>query len=1625
MNLGELLAELSERGVKLSVDGEQLCIQAPKGSLTPDLRNALATHKPEIIQLLHRSQIGSTSLPLVPVAQKQNLPVSFQQERLWTLAQVAPVASAHNIAQAIRLSGNLNFNCLQTSINEIVCRHDALRTTFGVMDGNPVQHIAAPELITLSVLSLEALDPTEQIATFWKLADEMAKFPFDLANGPLWQVKLIRLHSQEHILVFAIHHIISDMMSVGLWIRELALLYSAFVQAQPSPLPALPVQYGDFAVWQRQWLNDTVLKPELDYWKQQLQGASFDLKLPIDRPRPLLQNFQAQRQFFHFDADLWQAIKQRSQMQPGITLFMVFVAAFKVLLYLCSHQDNILIGFTTSGRVHPAVESMIGFFGYPLLLRTDLSGNPTFSEVLDRVRSVVLSAYAHQNVPFGKLVEVMGSSRVAPGSSFFQTFRTGLTYVNNQLPTDLTELPDLTLTPVEDGMWGPTDLDLYLYIHEIGTDIQIGIAYNTDIFEAETITDLGQAFFQILAQWAQSADIALNQFQLPERLEAKAQLARQDGLQPWAIAATFTADPMATPLNFWIQQLNLSAKIVFAPYNQIFQQLLTPNSLLATNQTGINIILVRLEDWGKSDSTLAESDQPSSPQLSIERNANDLILALRQATERTPIPHLLCLLPNRPTTLQNPDLAEFLHQIETTFVQELTDCQSVNVITSWELATTYPVSAFYDAHADELGHIPYTSAFFTALATLLSRKIHGLQRSPHKVIVLDCDYTLWQGLCSEDGVDEIVIDSSYQALQAFMVQQGEQGKLLCLCSKNDEADVWAVFEQRSEMVLKRQHLVDWQINWLSKSENLKSLAHSLGLGLESFIFMDDSPVECAEVQQHCPDVLTLQIPTDPTQISAFLRHIWAFDQQQTTAEDHQRTIFYQQNLQRQQVARQSLTLQDFLNSLDLQVEITPMQSSQADRVAQLTQRTNQFNTTTLRRTTAEIQALCPLHSDTCYVVDVKDRFGQYGLVGVMIVRDKPATLVVDIFLLSCRVLGRGVEYQMLNFLGSLALARGLEWVEMIYNQSAKNQPVGAFLEQVGAISKEPISGGYSLRFKADTCRTIALKDDSNPPLQKPDSAVALPSNAVQINGEKSQILSNNLAPYQAIATDWQTPEQILQWLETNSVQGSERSSTLVAPRTQMEKQLVHLWETLLRQSPISIHDHFFDVGGNSLLAVQLLSRLREQFKVTVPIYQLLETPTVAGIAQVIEAAGLAQPTATPPRNSEINLTTDAILDAAIYPSQPHEVVPRQQITHPKAIFLTGATGFLGAYLVNELLRQTQANLYCLVRAADAEQGMQRLHRNLHTYHLWSDSFQSRIVPVIGDLAEAQLGLSDAAFQHLSHHIDVIYHNGALVNFIYPYSALKAANVLGTQEVLRLATLTRLKPVHFVSTLAVFASDAYIDTCVQESDPLESYQGLQGGYLQTKWVAEQLIIQARDRGIPICIYRPGAITGDSQTGIANVNDFFSRMLKGCLQLGKAPTLELPLDLTPVDYGSQAIVQLSQNPALVGKSFHLVSSRSMTWSQLFNLIDDLGYPLKRVPYSQWRAELLHQATTSSENAMHPLLPLLDEDLPLKEMRLPSFNCHNALTGLANTPIICPDVDSAILKTYISYLKTSGFF
>lgn len=467
---------------------------------------------------------------------------------------------------------------------------------------------------------------------------------------------------------------------------------------------------------------------------------------------------------------------------------------------------------------------------------------------------------------------------------------------------------------------------------------------------------------------------------------------------------------------------------------------------------------------------------------------------------------------------------------------------------------------------------------------------------------------------------------------------------------------------------------------------------------------------------------------------------------------------------------------------------------------------------------------------------------------------------------------------------------------------------------------------------------------------------------------------------------------------------------------------------------IDIQENLENYGLSSAQAMMIVSRLEDLLGFQPSPVLLWHYPNIESLSQrlaeesedtkVIGDSNSVIKNTTP----VVDLKAEAVLDSSIRPV----TLSFQLVLEPERILLTGGTGFLGAFLIEELLQQTQATIYCLVRAANVEEGKNKLIKNLEQYALWDDNFNSRIIPVVGDLSQPLLGIGAEQFQMLATNIDTIYHSAALLNYVYPYSALKAANVLGTQEILKLACQIKVKPVHYVSSVAVFESNAYAGKVVKEDDEFEHWEGIHLGYSQTKWVAEKLVKIAGDRGLPITIHRPPLIAGHSETGVSNTHDFICLMAKGCLQMGSFPEVDYMLDMSPVDYVSKAIVHLSRQKESIGKAFHLQHPQPVPLTVLVDWVRSFGYPVDLISYDAWQEKLINNVT-SAENPLYTLRPFLLErraeeqltipDLYLKARR-PEISCEDTLNALAGSSIVCAPIDSKLFMTYTAYLIESGF-
>jgi Condensation domain len=465
----------------------------------------LSPEKRALLELLRQSK--QAPLPVAPVIarrkQENHCPLSFAQERLWFLDQLEPGSPFYNVPSALRLKGDLDIDLLESCLSEIIRRHEILRTTFPVVNGEPVQAIAPATPFKLTRINLRAFDQDEKEITARRLTAEEERRPFDLANGPLLRARLLLLDENDYWLLFTLHHILTDGWSTGLFMKEVAALYKAGREGMASALPELPIQYADYAAWQREKAQVAALDSQAAYWKAQLGGKLPVLDLPFDRPRPPLQTYAGATHTFALSLGLRQAIKSLGQ-QESATPFMTLLAAFNVLLHRYTMLPEIVVGTPIAGRSRPQLENLIGFFANTLVLRTSLSGEPAFRDVLRRTRDVALSAFANADLPFEKVVEIVQPERDMSRPTLFQVW-----FGMQNLSVASLELPGLTLSaPDFEGSTAKFDLSLDMW--EEADGLKGLFEYNTDLFNATTVAQMAIHFEALLESLVENPDRAIS-----------------------------------------------------------------------------------------------------------------------------------------------------------------------------------------------------------------------------------------------------------------------------------------------------------------------------------------------------------------------------------------------------------------------------------------------------------------------------------------------------------------------------------------------------------------------------------------------------------------------------------------------------------------------------------------------------------------------------------------------------------------------------------------------------------------------------------------------------------------------------------------------------------------------------------------------------------------------------------------------------------------------------------------------------------------------------------------------------------------------------------------------------------
>ncbi|WP_151732837.1 condensation domain-containing protein [Paenibacillus tengchongensis] len=657
-----------------------------------------ALSREQLLELMARSK-GQKQSPAIGRADRSagSFSQSYSQQRQWFMEQLMN-GGVFNVPQSYLLKGKVRIDLLEEALNKLVEKHESLRTVFNTVDYIPSQIIKPYERFRIEHIDLQAYGSGEQQEKLREINREIARRPFDLTVGPLWRFQVIRLAEEEVVLTLSLHHIICDGWSFGVIMQELAEGYSGLLSGQADVRP-LPVQYADYSEWQRQRIESGELDDQLNYWLGKLQDGPACIALPYDYRRGDVQTYRGRTEYFTVDRETAGRIHELALGHKS-SVYHLMLSALSLLLHAYSLDETICIGTPVAGRSRVELEKLIGLFINTVVIRSRLEPELSFTALLEEVKGNCIEAFNHAEIPFEQVVTGLQLQRQMRHSPLFQVLyvQTEESMLNVTIPGINAEVIPVTAETAQ--------FDLSLYATVLREGISAGFEYNTDLFSRETILRMIEDF-QVLLK-AATAD--------PDR--SIAELAGLLGRKKLAltIVSSFESEPVAEALEYWLDRLAVPAKLQFAPYSQVFQQLIDASSLLSGQHGGIGVVLLRLEDW------IQGMDFPKERlEAVLAENTARFIQSLLGHVNRHRSPLLLVLCPASERILGQPGLSAQIAQLEAQITGKAAGNRYITVLQGQEIAWKYGLTEYNDGLGDEEGHVPYLREYFTALGTELAR----------------------------------------------------------------------------------------------------------------------------------------------------------------------------------------------------------------------------------------------------------------------------------------------------------------------------------------------------------------------------------------------------------------------------------------------------------------------------------------------------------------------------------------------------------------------------------------------------------------------------------------------------------------------------------------------------------------------------------------------------------------------------------------------------------------------------------------------------------------------------------------------------------------------------------------
>jgi amino acid adenylation domain-containing protein/FkbH-like protein/non-ribosomal peptide synthase protein (TIGR01720 family) len=1121
------------------------------------------------------------------------LPLTPMQEGMVFHALYEPESPAYSDQVVLELRGPLEAKTFEAAWQALGQQYPNLRTIFFTGETErPVGVI--PRGTRLGFDWVESADTAQQEAL---RATERAR-GFALETGPLLRLTLVRLGADWHEAILGFHHSILDGWSSGLIWQRLEENYRAL--AAGKALPPVRAAFTDFL----RWLSARDAARDLAGWTTMLAGCPVGAAIPTGAPR--LGAPAIRTRSFNWELGLARTdLLVTSARRLGTTENSLFQTLWGIFLGKLTRSSDVVFGATVSGRTEgiPRVEEIVGLMINTIPVRVTWAEETSFQELAERVRVQSAEGMERLAVSLADIESAAGSAGpIVRHTLVFENY-----------PTSEGDEAAKTL-------WRMETVAVHDPMHfELG----VLVVPKRDGWVCRVVADAARypdAYLRTLQQaWHEVVDHCLA---MPEgRIDGWEPKQGAGRLRRITVAATFTAEPLQDTLRFWLDGRGEETELRFAPFNQVLQQLLDPGSELLRSRSELNVLLVRLEDWAGP-----RRDEADKIEEALDLNADHFVDGLQRLVQTVPAGrHLVLFCPMSPEARAHAALGEAIAAAERRLIRRLDvpRLRPVRTVGSRELSARFPGVAVDNLTGEHLGGVPYAEEFFAVLATEVIRRWDGLTRAPLKVLALDADNTLWRGVLGEDGAAGITLTPGHRRLQDVAKAAQAGGMLLVLVSKNNVEELKETFQRRPDFPLKWEDFVAVEAGWRPKSESLRALAKGLKLGLDSFVFLDDSSLECAEVSAALPEVLILQVPAEAEAVEAFAGHLWPADVFAASAEDRQRSELYRVEARREQTRQSSGGLKDFIQQLQLEVGFVAVNEENIERAAQLTQRTNQFNASTVRRSAADVREFLGRAGNRGFLLEVKDRFGDYGITGLVLYRDEGKSRTVDTLLLSCRVLGRGVEHELLRRLAREAQAAGLPMIRVGFVRSGKNVPAEQFLR---ACAGHEETGGHSeggvtwFVYDSEAASRVEIADEAGAGAEEASAETKTEVKDAPVARGGGMAASYF---YQTVATEFASVAKLMAAVEAAKKRGRQRHADVPyeEPQEGDEGLIAEIWAAVLGVERVGRKDDFFGLGGHSLKAVMMLSRVNRALGAELLLEAIFAAPVLADFAAAVGRSG--------------------------------------------------------------------------------------------------------------------------------------------------------------------------------------------------------------------------------------------------------------------------------------------------------------------------------------------------------------------------------------------------------------------